>query len=338
MAIQTVYCSNSIFSEVIENYKTSSTYEKLFAILENYSDIVLDVDTDELNELKEDNPFYNYFIKRDVGDFVPYKVFFQNITDEDFTIYPNDVFLIDNDALNTQAIREKQGCLILNREEIGMIEDLHKPFGFDFKVPIAGLDRKNLYNSWEEMLKNVCLNPISAIVLTDSFIYKNKGDFDKYKTENLYSIIKNIIPKDLETDLQILIVIDNSESVISKDKADEVIEDLSVFIKAEIGIDSKVGIVTHLKNKAIHERAILTNHHYFYSDKGFNIWLDSNPKYETKGKIEWLYHSVSENSGTIRKVNHFDYLKVIRKQRDDNNQTESPIGFNAGDVNNRLLN
>lgn len=340
--MQTVYCSNSIFKDVAENPNKTQAYQIVYSILDNYSDVVLDLEDAELEELIMKNEVYNYFNKRDVGKLESYKALFENIENEDFSTYPTEIFLLDNETiqlrgLNPKKIRDADGCLLLNYEELDLFRKLNKPYGFDFKVQMRGLERKNINKSWEELLHKVDIMPINTVVLTDSFIYKNRGDFNQYKYENLYAIIQNIIPAGLEAEFQIIIVIDNSESVINIESAKIVIDELTQFIEEKTEKKISVGIITHTKNNAIHERAILSNHHYFYSDKGFNICLDRKIKYETKGRIEWLYQSVSENSGTIRKDNHFDYLTVIKKQRDDNEGSGNILCFNKGNVRNRLL-
>ncbi len=93
--IQTVYISNSFFKEVIDNSEDSFVHEVIYSIMEDYSNILLDLDDDEFLKLIEENPIYEYFLTKDTGDFTIYKEFFEKIENEDFSTFPTEIFLID---------------------------------------------------------------------------------------------------------------------------------------------------------------------------------------------------------------------------------------------------
>ncbi|QZT38983.1 hypothetical protein K5X82_08810 [Halosquirtibacter xylanolyticus] len=337
MAIQDIYCSDAIFTKIVEEEDAAFESKTLFPIFMDYSNIILDLDEDELEEKIYAHEVYRIFNKKEVGELVPHKKFFQSIDEENYCKFPTDIFLLDHEHIDAEKIRLSHGCMILKKNELHLFEKLNKTYGFSFKTPVDGLQRRNRNGSWEAFLKEVSLTPINSAILIDSYLYKNIVDFNNFKEENLFEIVKNIIPSTLEVPFHITLVFNNSNDIINKEKSQWVMAELTQFIEQEIGKAIEVGIITHNLNPAIHERVLLTNHHYFYSDKGFNIIRDGKVRNETRGKIEWLYHDVAENYGTIRKEDHFDYLDVIRKQRDNNKTTGNRLCFNIGHTDNRLL-
>lgn len=367
--IQTVYISNSFFKEVIDNSEDSFVHEVIYSIMEDYSNILLDLDDDEFLKLIEENPIYEYFLTKDTGDFTIYKEFFEKIENEDFSTFPTEIFLIDNEILSlknidSKKVRDTSGCLFFGSKELSEIESLHKPHGYSFKLKTPNsmpnsMRADSTDESWEQLLSRANINPVNALIIIDSFL---KIYFKSSNNDNVFKIIKAIMPKSLEIEFQILFVLDNSENIVNKKNAEAFINDLSTYLIGDLE-DSKpekkisIGITTFVKKagSSFHERAILTNHHYFYSDRGFDIFKGSQIINETKGRIEWVYQSVLENSGSIRKDDHHDYLFLIKKLINDNKEinrsweiskirikntpyvTQQSFKFNVGNVDNRLL-
>ena len=89
--------------------------------------------------------------------------------------------------------------------------------------------------SWEQLLSRANINPVNALIIIDSFL---KINFKSSNNDNVFKIIKAIMPKSLEIEFQILFVLDNSENIANKKNAEAFINDLSTYLIGDLE-DSK---------------------------------------------------------------------------------------------------
>ena len=75
MAYQKAFCSLNAFNQLFIN----NSNEILEKILTDFCDIYMDVNEDEIDVLKIENPIFKSFMKRDIGTVLPAKNDFQQI-------------------------------------------------------------------------------------------------------------------------------------------------------------------------------------------------------------------------------------------------------------------
>lgn len=291
---QKIYCSFSIFEDIFN--KEDVEYSILLKILIEYSNIYLDISNDKIEEIMRNLPYQN-LIRRANLTLSSDEDLLNNIKDADFSKYTTDMFLLDNvDSRFTKQIRNEYGVFVLSYDEIKHIHEYNTSFRFWFLKNNKGT------NNWSDALSKKTITPCSAAIISDNYLFKRK----KYYKENLYTIISKLVCKKLKTDFHLTLI-----SKINHSFKKGVAESLIIEIEKKFK-NVKVGIITHT-NPKIHERVILTNHHYLYSDKGFNIILDNNIKEQTKGSINWVYSNIKNELGVIYKEEHSEYLDIFKK-------------------------
>lgn len=329
MAYQKAYCFSNEFNELLIN----NSNEILEKILNDFCDVYLDLDEEEILSLIEDNPIFKSFNKRDNGVIIPAKEDFQNIEKNILTPYLNDLLVL-NENFNTQNIRADYGILAIKKDEIKYLESLNFHFGYSFEKAT-----KNIFNSWGEVFSIKTPEPINSAIVIDNFLWKNLDDFHNENIENLYEIFENLIPKTLKIPFHLSLITSNNKGDFSP-KFAEKLNKIVKNLKAKTGVNVEISFSTHTDavKDDIHERVILTNYHYIYSDKGFNVFKDKNIILATKGDRNWVYKDINNYYGQIRKHQHFKNIEMVKKRIIENDKLNNEIIFNLGNTNNPLLN
>lgn len=326
MAYQRAYC---LFYEFLVN-NSNDILEK---ILNDFCDVYLDLDEEEILNLIEENPIFKSFSKREIGSVIPAKEDFENIKKFHYIPFLNDILVL-NENFNTKKIRDDLGILAIKPDEIEYLESLDYHFGYSFQK-----DEKNDFNSWEDVFNLKPLEPINSAIVIDNFLWKNLDDFHDENLENLYPIFENIIPEKLKIPFHLSIITSNNKSLLSKkfiEKLNKIVKNL----KAKTGVDVEISLSTHTDTVKddMHERVIITNFHYIYSDKGFNVFKDKKIVLSTKGDRNWVYKDVKNYYGQIRKHQHFQNIQLVKKRISENHKIDNDVIFNIGNTNNPLLN
>ncbi|GAA4059669.1 hypothetical protein [Flavobacterium chungnamense] len=329
MAYQRAYCFSNEFNQLLVN-NSNDILEK---ILNDFCDVYLDLDEEEILNLIEENPIFKSFSKREIGSVIPAKVDLDNIKNNDFIPYLNDILVL-NENFKTDEIRADYGILAIKPDEIEYLESLDFHFGYSFQK-----DEKNDFDSWEDVFNLKTLEPINSAIVIDNYLWKNLDDFHNENLENLYPIFENLISKKLKIPFHLSIVTSNNKSLLSKkfiEKLNKIVKNL----KAKTGVDVEISLSTHTDTVKddLHERVIITNFHYIYSDKGFNVFKDKKIILSTKGDRNWVYKDVKKYYGQIRKHQHFQNIQLVKKRIIENQKIDSDVIFNIGNTNNPLLN
>lgn len=338
MAYQTVYCRSEILEEIVLYKDEIKSYDLIYSIMDKHSDVIVDLSKEEFEKQINENIIYKQFVKKAVGQFDHHKPFFDKISDEDFGQFPTEIFILNDNELDAKNVREVSGCFVISYSEINLLDSLNMPLGYSFSKKLSA---KNNFQSWTDILQAKSMAPCNSAVLIDNFLYDKPGKYDSFKIENIFKIICAIIPKSLETTFHLTLVIDNREFVFKKENATFLITELKSEVKTKIGVDIEIGVITHSLNDEIHQRAIITNHHYLWSDKGFSVFLLNSNKIETKlnthGEINWLYRSVNSYIGELPKDDQIRYLLACKSQMIKNKTSVDSAKFNEGFVDNRLF-
>ncbi len=329
MDLQNVYCSKNFFEEIVLFYNETPEYNLIFTILYEYSNVLLDISDDEFDRLLQEDGPYKIFIKREACECIPLPDFFKNIENDDLETYSTDLFFLDKEIEYITKIRNKKGLFVYSLEELKSILELNKPLEYTFSK------ERSTFSGWADLFKAKNITPINGAIIIDNYLFK---DFDDRKDENILSIIANIIPAELDIPFHLTIITDNSAQQIKKKHAEKIAGIISDHINKIHSINPEVGIVTHSKCPDFHKRVILTNHFYIYSDKGFSIFKKGVVKEDTDGDIRWVYDSVCNITGDLRKYKHADMISKVTKLLNKNNNSPNQSDFIVGSSKNRLLN
>ncbi|EAZ94711.1 hypothetical protein FBBAL38_13035 [Flavobacteria bacterium BAL38] len=329
MAYQRAYCFSNEFNQLLVN-NSNDILEK---ILNDFCDVYLDLDEEEILNLIEENPIFKSFSKREIGSVIPAKVDLDNIKNNDFIPYLNDILVL-NENFKTDEIRANYGILAIKPDEIQYLESLDFHFGYSFQK-----NEINDFNSWEEVFSLKPLEPLNSAILIDNHFWSNLENFHEENLENLYPIFENLIPKTLKVPFHLSIVTSNNKSLLNK-KFNEKLNKIVKNLRTKTGVNVEISLSTHtdIVKDELHERVIMTNYHYIYSDKGFNVFKDKKIILSTKGDRNWVFKDVKNYYGQIRKHQHFQNIQLVKKRITQNQAIDNEVIFNIGNTNNSLLN
>lgn len=329
MAYQRAYCSLAEFNKLFIN----NSNEILEKILMNFCDIYMDIEEKDLDDLRESNPVFKSFMKRDIGTVLSAKKDFENIKANNFIPFLNDILVLDKNT-NTTAIRNDFGILAIKTEEVDYLESLDFHFGYSFQK-----EEKNQFNSWKEVFSLQTPQPLNSAIIIDNYLWRNLDDFHQENLDNLYDIFEHLIPKTLKIPFHISIIVSNNKNLFNK-KFGEKLNKIVKNLKTLTGIDIEISFSTHTDTVKddIHERVIITNYHYIYSDKGFYVFKNKNIDVTTKGDRNWVYKDVKNYYGQIRKHQQYQNIQSVKKRILANIKLDTEVIFNIGNTNNPLLN
>jgi len=321
------YCN----SELSEFLFILDDTDPLFKIVSEFYDLALDLEDDEIFQLVQENPVANYFFKRESVGIIGDKDGFDKIDNQDYVPFSNDIIICD-EAVNVSEIREKFGVLAVHIEDEFLSEQ-----NFNFGYTIEP-NQECKFKCWSDVVDPKPFTPVNAAILVDNFIWKNKADFHNENTENLYELIAKLIPKTLEVPFQLLVNIDFRNTGIEKQEAEEKLKKVKKNLEKITGKTVEVGISSHSNPKLFHSRVILTNHHYFYSDRGFTIFKNGKVKDATHGTRNWVFLGIENYVGEINKHHHNNLIRNLKQSTSDNETINTNAIYNVGEWKNRLLN
>jgi len=322
-----VYCQN----EIVDYFFILDENDALFKIVDEFYDLALDIDEDKVFELIKENPVANYFFKRETASIICDKDSFEKIAKADYLPFSNDVLLC-NETIDTDEIRNKFGVLALHLED-EFLNDQNFNFGYTLEQ-----NEECKFKCWSDVIDPKPFTPSNSAILVDNYIWQKKSEFHSENTENLYEIISKIIPRNLEVPFHLLINIDYRNTGISKKEAKEKIKKVKKNLENRTGKTIEVGISSHSNPKLFHSRVILTNHHYFYSDKGFTIIKNGKIKDATYGTRNWVFYGIENYVGEINKHHHNNLIRNLKVSTEFNTGVNTDAIYNIGEWKNRLLN
>lgn len=319
-AVQNVYCTLPFLEEAIRRRKESAPHKIALRIMENLSNIYLDIPQEELvSRVKEDQVFRNLF-KRENKTFrskIGWRssLQFEAVTDEVCFVHPDYI-------QDYKKLREEFGCLIIASDnDFHLIERMNDKRGYVCIVPederISHLEEA-YQKSWEEAIRTCPVTPVNSIIISDNYLFSK---ITSRKEKGLFALLNTVVPENLKIPFHIAIfsLIAERYNFSAKDAEKLVQEIKELFPGREDYI--KVTIVIHTKKTTTHDREIITNYHRITSGAGFSIIEDEDGVAEVaKGHIEPVFHAVSTTpSGQfITKHFHFqtiEWLKLIYQRK-----------------------
>lgn len=327
---QKIYCNKEFVESVIANRKKSTAFMMVYKAMLLFGDIYIDLTKEKIAELIKDNQFFKTIQKssRGVHSALGWQGYinFKNTADELYLINPGTVESPKN-------IRTDFGCLIISSDDdIEYLERMSRLCSFSL-IPLSKriIKEATYKNSWSDVFKATKVLPINAAVICDNYIFGDK--FKERKEQSLYEILRCIVPSNLKIPFHLTIFYYNQNGTFKKEKAEEIIKEIKDL---ELCSDMKVTIVAHTNADTTHDRRILTNYHYIYSGKGYNIIGKDGIKELSEGSISSIYHSIDSLHGDETIKHKYDFTQAWLKDIKENH-INNPSCFIAGDNINRLL-
>lgn len=311
---------------------------ELVSLIHEHSQVVINLNDDELdrviNNRNEDyNPILIDFILDEKSTLINDALAFEQMeTDENFfqkLNFPQALFFLSSSPEICHQLCEDYGYIFISKDEI----DEKIPFLFNFDI--QNLVRNQQPKSWAFLQKY--RHPFNAMVIADNYILNRRYE------ENLFAILKNLMPQTLNNQVFHLTIIVNDEATVSNEERQSINE----FLEEEFNYAINLTI---LKSSRLHDRNILTNYIWISSPYGFELFHNQNilENRETQVKmfpITYLKRDFkgffSGNTSTDLKntiLETVDYLLNKSKEINENTINILPNTINVyGNKINRLL-
>lgn len=323
------YCSKANFENILGQLDENPT---LFNTINEFYNLTIDTSDDELFELMQNNDIVLQLYKREHASVVSDPEAFEKIEQEDYSGFLNDVLILDDDK-DVDKPRKDYGILAVHSKG-QFFKDNNFHFGYSIEI-----DDECKFKCWEDVVGQKPMLPVNSAILIDNYLWSNLNEFSEENKENLYPIIKHLIPKTLKTPFHLIFVVENGKSRFNQKNAEEKLKKVLKFATNESGVEVKGAIIAQTDTKIFHERVLVTNHHYFYSDKGFAIFRQGILRNPTKGDRNFVFKDIDNYVGETRKHQQLNIIRNIKKAiKDNTGVSERSAVFNVGDLNSPLLN
>lgn len=314
-----------------QNFKKIDVETKLYKIIVEFYDLVIDKDEELISNkaIAEDGSFnidvlskvngdLRKLYKREYAKTTVESGEFKRIEKKEYHYFLNDILILP-DTVNVSEIRAKYGILALHiNDDILEKMDYHFAYSFNKK-------RENTYKTWERLFEAEKIKPVNSAILIDNYLWSYEKYINNNNEDNLFPILKSIIPKTLAVPFYLLIIIQNSKSDNIIKHKEEFVETMVESIKESFkNIDIKVGIITQIDKEIFHRRLIITNHHLIYSDKGFTVFMRNNDSNEllvfnnTVGTRNWVFKDIENYINQIDKHEQLYWIEEVLKLIEEN--------------------
>lgn len=338
MSIQTVYCNSNFFEQSFAQRRESAPHNIAYSIMKKISDVYVEIpELDFKQKVKNEEEPYHSFFRRENHSLNNISDIRSHIDEAD----ADDIFFMDIPKKDAEKIKESKGILVVsvNSDDIFFLDRIANKQFRPYILAPSDTRRKcpdvfEHIDSWSEVFKDIKIKPISAIVISDNFMFK--PIFDERKRQSLFAILQSIIPNKLDIPFHVTLFYNNSNNDLTKERAENIIQEIRDL---KICDDLMVSIVCHVCKSTTHDRELLTNYHYMYSGAGFSV-IDAHGVQEVaKGTIESVYHGIEDNPGaTSIKHIHFQVIEWLKGIYQKKVGMSSPCCFIIGDsFTNRLL-
>jgi len=326
MALQTVYCTKEFLEQAIAQRKTSEVFKTAYNIIAKISNIVVDIPKSNLDQLIRTDDLFKVLNNRPGMSIVSNVNWKNEIIDPDENAH-TIVFSNSNLHETSKKDRQKEGRYVVvhdNSNDVAFVLN-HAQRYECFILPSEKQNSIELMQTWEEALSGGVV-PVNAMVINDNYQFSSHDIFERCKNYSLYSILKTLIPSDLDSEFHLSILTHEG----SKDWLSTIVEEIrSLNLCKKI----KVQIIRHENTDLTHDRYIFTNYHMIYSGKGFNtIGSDKRPD-ERVGDLKSIFLGINTQKPPF-------FTKAIYNQKliDFHNVIEKESQFIVGDeFTNRLF-
>lgn len=323
------YCSINEFNRIVEQMRENPT---LFNTICEFYNLHLNLAEEDLIELIGNNPIVFQLVKRENATVIADQAAFEELKNGEYVLFLND-FLILPEEQDTVAIRNEYGILAVHANGEFFTEN-----SYNFGYTIEDSDSCK-FKSWKDVFGQKPITPLNSAILIDNYLWSNLDEFSRENEENLFPIIDHLIPKTLKTPFHLIFIIENGRGRFNPKNAEEKLKKVLKYASKQSDTEVRGAIVAQTDTKIFHERVLITNHHYFYSDKGVAVFKEGRLRNPTKGDRNFVFKDINNFVGETRKHQQLSIIRNIKKAIDDNKKaTKNSVIFNIGDINSPLLN
>jgi hypothetical protein len=270
----TIYIEKDIFEKII--FYQDESFPNLKKIFCQRIDICIDLNDSELILEFENEKSPISILYADSQSFkkpIALKSYFEQIKHDKDILRDNstDMFLLnicEQEALNLQS---KFGVLVISSENL---KDNFCFGGYSRRFEKGEVVK----NSWKGIFV-FPTPPYSAIIISDQYLFSNAESEKNLGIVNSIILFNALLPEKIDIPFHITIISDNAPPNSRKpprslvwwtEKFDELSKDIRSL---RTGYEIKIELFLC---KTIHKRVLLTNYSYGWTDKGFDIFKNSD--------------------------------------------------------------
>lgn len=262
---------------VLEHFKTQFLRNTNYAtIFTNYSTL------EEIAENDEDT-----FFLEELFEGVPNMEFNTNLSDKDGLVEKSNkggfkIFFIEQDDELNGQLESELGYEFISSNTINEKWERHYRNRSVIKTLSLAPDKNDsdIFNGWSD-LEFVSESPNNSILLIDKYILSDNST--NRLRENLFPLLKSILPKSTKTPLYLTIVsgeiLSTRKNMSLKERAEEICRQLHSFLAQYKYPKVFLTIINNDKmfypgDLDMHDRVIYTNNYYLKSTKGWDLFIN----------------------------------------------------------------
>jgi len=304
-----IYCELSFYTNFLEmcpkdeiGSDKKEQWDFISKMIHSNSKIYIDASIGEIKELAQKTKFLYKNVFNGNGVELKPGQFPEQFDDNFFQkVNPHSIFFI-KDKNKYSKYQKKYGMWFI------AVEDLFKcKITKRTKKTLSTIEDEEDYSGWNELLHDL-KHPCNSMIISDNYILDNNDDLE----ENLWTILRIMLPQELTKNRFHLTIITDSKSDIRK-KYKLLTQEIKK-IRSSYNIDLK--IVNQSRAKAmevrIHDRYILTNYLCIFSGYGFNLFKGEKIKKTTRLTFDFISDSNTMEE-MAKLIKHFRKIEEITK-------------------------
>ena len=264
-----IYLDLAFLEDFFLSYDDSDRHSRLKRLLyssESPAQLIINFDFEEIYKDHEKRVLFRQIAQKvDVAN-TDLEILMKADTSSFHETKTTNLFFMNSTSLNT----ERFGCFSMTSSQLEKIDLLIFPEKFR-------VDSKRRDWSFLSPYKLPC----NSLILTDNYLFSNDETY-----ENIYSILKALMPSNLEIDFDLTIIGYDAK------KSYKSIEEQSIKIMTKLKTDYSYNINLTIIREDHHGRYIHTNNTRFFVEKGFGLFKYNRIKPSDETTIE--FSSVAE--------------------------------------------
>lgn len=284
-------------------------YPHLNIITKRHAVIYLDITEKEFDE-QLDNPDSEIgLLSRYDVEIRPAKTFFEKIK-QDKGILLNKaraVYILNISKEEAEELTNEYGTIVISQNYIN-----DNIFQLSFKKQVEDEESfREETNGWRSILSRLHLPPSNSLIITDNYLLNNIENEQLIGIENLKMLLNELLPGNLSTSFQILIMTHMPAHINAK-RANRINGELKAYLNSIRPYEINLEFVF---DKTIHPRKIISNYYVLTCDKGFQLFsIKDKCKSRTDNLIliQSILHDPLNTTGDTELYITFKDIKKIR--------------------------
>lgn len=271
----TIFCELPAIEQIISDYweirrNFDSNEEYLlsvhywYSLLSKYSELIIDIEKSDFEELALINPIYNRLLKdsQSGGQRIQYwkNLLTELESDNRFEDFPNALFLLNQTETYCNQKINDYGLIFINGKNYKSFTNI---LFLLTDVQVKTNKKMSDVNSWTDFKR--LAHPINSLILTDNYILKDREDI----ATNLIPLLDALLPVKLnKCKFQLMIITQEMEQSIFAARYFEVFNQLN---KLNRNYEIEFSLITTSIGKN-HDRRIFTNYCLLESNNSFTYF------------------------------------------------------------------